>query len=89
MPRILASIVEDALGQFPVVVLTGQDQSRNGLLPIDVKMTSRAQLGDIRSLEAFLDEYSKDARFGVLLYGGETIVPLTPRIVAVPVRAIL
>jgi len=64
-------------------------QSRNGLLPIEVKMTSRAQMGDIRSLEAFLDEYSKDARFGLLLYGGETIVPLTPRIVAVPVRAIL
>ena len=64
-------------------------ESRNGLLPVEVKMASRAQLGDIRSLEAFLDEYTKDARFGVLLYGGETFVPLTPRIVAVPVRAIM
>ena len=64
-------------------------QSRNGLLPIEVKMTSRAQMGDIRSLEAFLDEYPKDARFGVLLYGGDAVIALTPRIVAVPVRAIL
>lgn len=64
-------------------------QSRNGLLPIEVKMTSRAQMGDIRSLEAFLDEYSKDARFGVLLYGGDAVIALTPRIVAVPARAIL
>jgi len=64
-------------------------QSRNGLLPIEVKMSSRAQLGDIRSLEAFLDEYPKDARFGVLLYGGDEVVTLTPRIVALPVHAIL
>lgn len=64
-------------------------QSRNGLLAIEVKMTSRAQMGDIRSLEVFLHEYSKDARFGVLLYGGDEVVALTPRIVALPVRAIL
>ncbi len=64
-------------------------QSRNGLLPIEVKMSSRAQMGDIRSLEAFLDEYSKDARLGVLLYGGNAVIALTRRIVAVPVRAIL
>jgi predicted AAA+ superfamily ATPase len=64
-------------------------QSRNGLLPIEVKMSTRAQMGDIRSLEAFLDEHSKEARFGVLLYGGDEVIALTPRIVAVPVRAIL
>ncbi len=64
-------------------------QSRNRLLPIEVKMTSRAQLGDIRSLEIFLDEHAKTARFGVLLYGGDEVVTLTSRIVALPVRAIL
>ena len=64
-------------------------ESRNGLLPIEVKMTSRAQIGDIRTLDVFLDEYSKVARVGVLLYGGDAVVPLTPRIVAVPARAVL
>lgn len=64
-------------------------QSRNRLLPIEVKMTARAQLGDVRSLETFLDEHPKNARFGVLLYGGDEVVRLTPRVVALPVGAIL
>ena len=63
--------------------------SRMGLVPIEVKMNSRAQMADVRSLEGFLDEYSKDARLGVLLYGGDEVTMLTRRIIAVPARAIL
>ncbi|MGH7831142.1 MAG: ATP-binding protein [Candidatus Binatia bacterium] len=64
-------------------------ESRHGLLPIEVKTTSRARLEDVRSLDFFLDEYSKDARIGLLFYGGKELVPLTPRIFAVPVGAVL
>jgi predicted AAA+ superfamily ATPase len=64
-------------------------EARHALLPIEVKTTSRARLEDARALEVFLDEYPKAAHIGVLLYGGEEVVSLTPRIIAVPVRAVL
>jgi hypothetical protein len=64
-------------------------ESRQGLLPIEVKMTSRARVEDVRSLELFLDEYSKATRIGLLFYGGDEVVPLTSRILAVPARAVL
>ena len=63
--------------------------SRQGFLPIEIKMTARARLEDIRSLQSFLDEYPKEARIGLLFYGGVEIVPLTSRILAVPVDAVL
>lgn len=46
-------------------------QSRQGLLPMEIKMTSRARAEDIRSRESFLDEYPKQAPLGLLFYGGE------------------
>ena len=61
-------------------------ESRQGLLPIEIKASSRARMEDIRSLEAFLDEY-RSAKIGVLIYGGEQAVALTPRIVALPAKA--
>jgi uncharacterized protein len=64
-------------------------QSRQRLLPMEIKMTSRARVEDIRSLESFLDEYPKQAPIGLLFYGGEETISLTPRILAIPVRTIL
>jgi hypothetical protein len=52
-------------------------------------MTSRARVEDVRSLELFLDEYSKATRIGLLFYGGDEVVPVTSRILAVPIRAVL
>jgi len=64
-------------------------ESRHGLLPVEVKTSPRARVEDTRSLEWFLNEYPKEAKIGVLLYGGEKIVPLTRRVLAVPVAAVL
>ena len=62
-------------------------ESRHGLLPIEIKIASRARVENTRSLDLFLDEYSKQAPMGLLFYGGEEIVSLTPRIIAVAVGA--
>ncbi|MGH7824435.1 MAG: ATP-binding protein [Candidatus Binatia bacterium] len=64
-------------------------QSRQRLLPMEIKMASRARVADIRSLESFLDEYPEQAPIGLLFYGGDETIPLTPRILAIPVRTIL
>ena len=64
-------------------------ESPHGLLPIEVKASPRARLEDSRSLDLFLDEHPKAARVGLLVYGGREVVPLTPRILALPVAAVL
>jgi predicted AAA+ superfamily ATPase len=64
-------------------------ESRHGLLPVEVKTSTRARIEDTRSLEWFLDEYPKEANIGLLLYGGKKVVPLTQRVLAVPVGAAL
>lgn len=64
-------------------------ESPKGLLPIEVKASWRARPEECRSLELFLDEHAKIARTGLLLYGGKEIFPLTSRILAVPVGAVL
>jgi predicted AAA+ superfamily ATPase len=64
-------------------------EQRNGLIPIEIKMANRPQLSDLRALEMFLDDYPKLANFGLLIYGGDEVVALTSRIIAVPARAFL
>ncbi len=64
-------------------------ESRHGLLPVEVKTSPRARVEDTRSLEWFLDEYPKEANLGLLLYGGKEVVPVTKRVLAVPVGAVL
>jgi predicted AAA+ superfamily ATPase len=58
------------------------------LLPIEVKSGRRASLDDAKGLEAFLDEYPRAARFGIVLYNGGEVLRLTERIVAAPLAAI-
>jgi predicted AAA+ superfamily ATPase len=60
-------------------------ESPKGLLPIEVKASPRVRLQECRSIELFLDEHLKEARVGLLLYGGSEMVPLTPRVLAAPV----
>lgn len=54
------------------------------VLPVEVKSSPRARLGDVGGLRSFLEEHSKVSPFGVLLYGGDEVVPLTGKVVAVP-----
>lgn len=55
------------------------------LLPIEIKVSARAHPAEARSLELFLDEHPKAARVGLLLYGGDEVIPLSPRVLAAPV----
>lgn len=55
-----------------------------GLLPIEVKSTRRPGPGDVRSLEAFRDEYPDLVTGGLLLHDGEEIQWLSRNILGVP-----
>ena len=54
------------------------------LLPVEVKAATRVTLGDVKGLEAFLDEYADSADGGLLLYAGTETFPLTKRVLAAP-----
>ena len=54
------------------------------LLPIEVKATKRPRLADAAHLRTFRAEYGKAARSGLLLHGGESVVWLTPEVLAAP-----
>jgi predicted AAA+ superfamily ATPase len=64
-------------------------ESKGRLLPIEVKSSPRARPRESRSLELFLNEHPKSAPVGLLLYGGNEVITLTSRILAVPVGAVL
>ena len=64
-------------------------ESKGRLLPIEVKASPRARVENTRSLELFLDEYPKEARVGLLLYGGKEVIPLSARVLAVPIGTVL
>lgn len=58
-------------------------------MPVEVKAGSSARPDDARGLESFLSEYPGEAPFGVLLYGGREAYPLSERVAAVPVGAVV
>jgi predicted AAA+ superfamily ATPase len=59
------------------------------VLPIEVKSSRRVSLGDARFLESFLDDHPRAAPFGLVLYGGERVSPLSARVLAVPLGSAL
>jgi len=53
-------------------------------------MTARhLRTGDAWALDAFCQEFDGRAPFGIVLYDGDDIFPLTKSALAVPVRAVL
>lgn len=58
--------------------------ARSGLLPIEIKSTTQPRLRDTTNLRIFLDEYSDDARAGLLLHAGDETTWLTNDVLAVP-----
>ena len=62
-------------------------ETRRRLLPVEVKASSHVGGGDLRHLQAFLDEYGDRAPFGLILYGGDECRLVAGRIVAVPLTA--
>lgn len=59
-------------------------ESRNRLLPIEVKSTKSLESSDARALEAFLDDHADQADGGLILYDGADIMRFSKRVLAVP-----
>jgi hypothetical protein len=59
-------------------------EHRHGLLPIEVKSTRRPGPGDVRSLEAFRDEYPDQFTGGLLLHDGDEVQWLARGILGAP-----
>ena len=55
-----------------------------GLLPIEVKATTRPRLRDTAHLRTFRAEYGEQSRAGLLLHTGDTIEWLAPDVLAAP-----
>ena len=59
-------------------------ESGAGLLPIEIKASTRPRLSDARHLRSFRAEYGKKARAALLLHTGTTLEWLAPDVLAVP-----
>jgi predicted AAA+ superfamily ATPase len=59
------------------------------VLPIEVKAAARVASSDLRHIEIFLDDYTRQAPFAVVLHDTDTAAVLTRRTAAVPVRHFL
>ena len=59
-------------------------ETADGLLPIEVKATTRPRLGDTSHLRLFRQEYGEQARSGLLLHAGGLVDWITPDVLAVP-----
>ena len=59
-------------------------ETGNRLLPIEVKVTTRPRLRDVRHLRTFRKEYGEKSRYALLLHGGDTTEWLTSDVLAVP-----
>ncbi len=54
------------------------------VLPIELKLTRTIGRGALRGLHAFLDTYTDRAPYGVVLFGGEEVLPVARNIIAIP-----
>lgn len=59
------------------------------LLPIEVKSSESARVEHARAVDAFCQEFSDRAPFGLLIYDGREPMVITPRVLAVPVGSLL
>ncbi len=60
-------------------------ESGSRLLPVEVKASKRVRLSDLRHLEIFLADYSRPAKFAVVLHDTDTAHLLTRTVVGLPV----
>jgi len=59
------------------------------LLPIEIKASRVVRVDDARSVQSFCDEIGARSPFGIVLYCGEELRPLTRRTLAVPLGCVL
>jgi predicted AAA+ superfamily ATPase len=59
------------------------------LVPLEVKSGATVTGADARGIEALVDLFPSECRFGLVLYGGDQVFPLSARAVAVPLSRFL
>jgi hypothetical protein len=61
-------------------ILTGEE----GMIPIEVKSSSRVTVADGRSVATFLSEHPETARLGIVAYPGDELVEIRENVWGVP-----
>lgn len=64
-------------------------EHRRRSLPIEVKTSRHLRTAAARTVDAFCRDFGRRAPFGVVLYDGDEVFPLTKSTLAVPLRAAL
>jgi hypothetical protein len=64
-------------------------EHRQRLLPVEVKTSRHLRTAAARAVDAFCGEFGRRAPFGVVLYDGDDVFPLTKSTLAIPLRAVL
>ncbi len=59
------------------------------VLPIEVKSNASLRTEEGRAIEAFCDEHGRQAPFGLVLHDGDELLPLTNRVLGVPLCSVL
>jgi predicted AAA+ superfamily ATPase len=59
-------------------------EAKGKLLAVEVKGKRNPGLNDTRGLRAFMEEYGEDVLGGLLLYGGDDVLWIADRVLAVP-----
>lgn len=59
-------------------------ETGGGLVPIEVKATTKPRLGDVAPLRSFRNEYGDQSRAGLLLHAGTSVEWLTDDVLAAP-----
>ena len=59
-------------------------ETQGRLLPVEIKASNQARIGDASNLRLFRAEYGEQARSGLLLHTGDHLGWLTSDVLAVP-----
>jgi predicted AAA+ superfamily ATPase len=59
------------------------------LVPLEIKLGTTIRPADARGIDAFVEQFPRHARFGLVLHGGTGIHPVTDKALAVPLAAFL
>ena len=58
----------------------------NQLIPLEVKAGSNILPGELKGLKTFMEDFQKKVTIGIVLYTGSEILPLTDKIIAIPLN---
>jgi hypothetical protein len=58
------------------------------LIPIEVKLSATPLPGMAKGIRAFQAHYSESAEAGYVVHTGDLVLPLAPRVLAIPFHAV-